>query len=229
MWVDYFLVLFTISCFANMLGIEYFCRIDSGCYHLHFNSIPHHSTILLSGVIVRFEKLNPLLPHKGSSISRWYHGFPLGIWSTGGESVPNNAYEKNFYELEAAMSETTIRKDYWISEVSKSIDKNRTTVTIGRNKARDWCRDQAGPKRNHCLRRSHIRKEFRTNTENGNRCDYNRNDSWSAWIFKISHEKLIDDFNAVNERKEELISVMTKYSWKGRSISGIEKITEMLN
>ncbi len=120
----YWLILFTTSCFANLLGLNISAALDSAVtiyILIPFLLIPQ---ILLSGVIVRFEKLNPAItrqegvPLIGNVMtSRW------AFEALSVEQFANNPFEKKFFEVDAVMSRATYKKDWWISSMRERLDK----------------------------------------------------------------------------------------------------------
>lgn len=118
----YFLVLFSTSCFANMLGLNISASFRNAVtiYILvPFLIIPQ---LLLSGVIVKFDKLNPgfssdeFVPFTGDIMaSKWAYE-ALAV-----HQFRNNAYQKPFFGFEKSISEATYRKDYWIPELRKRV------------------------------------------------------------------------------------------------------------
>ncbi len=118
----YFLVLFSTACFANMLGLNISASFRNAVtiYILvPFLIIPQ---LLLSGVIVKFDKLNPsfssdeFVPITGDVMaSKWAYE-ALAV-----HQFKDNQYQKPFFEYEKAMSEATYRKDYWLPELRKRI------------------------------------------------------------------------------------------------------------
>jgi len=124
MWIDYWLVLFTTSCFANMLGLNISSAFNSAVtiyILIPFLIIPQ---LLLSGVIVKFEKLNPditsqsTVPVAGEMMaSRW------AFEALAVNQFKNNAYEKQFYKYDEMMSIADFRKNYWIPHLRGKIDK----------------------------------------------------------------------------------------------------------
>ncbi|HRH65462.1 MAG TPA: ATP-binding cassette domain-containing protein [Bacteroidia bacterium] len=224
MWVDYFLVLFTISCFANLLGLNISSGLDSvvTIYILiPFLIIPQ---ILLSGVIVRFEKLNPVIttqkevPLVGDIMaSRW------AFEALAVNQFRNNEFEKNFFDLEAAMSEATIRKDYWIPELRKSLDKTDRLLQAGNSKAEMEAAI--------CLARNELIEYGETHPSGkfalarqlkGESITPDLIRDTRTYLNNL-HEKLIDEFNDVNERKEELVSVMTNTDEKQQAFQMLKK------
>jgi energy-coupling factor transporter ATP-binding protein EcfA2 len=95
--MTYWMILFTTSCFANLLGLNISAALDSAVtvyILIPFLLIPQ---ILLSGVIVRYDKLHPLIncnegvPLIGNVMtSRWsYEALTV-------EQFANNPFEKQF-------------------------------------------------------------------------------------------------------------------------------------
>lgn len=131
MWFDYWLVLFTTSCFANMLGLNISSAFNSAVtiyILIPFLIIPQ---LLLSGVIVKFEKLNPTItsqrtvPVAGEMMaSRW------AFEALAVDQFRNNAYERQFYKYEEIMSIADFRKNYWIPHLRGKIDKCETNAKV---------------------------------------------------------------------------------------------------
>jgi amino acid transporter len=64
MYADYWFVLFTTSCFANMLGLNISASFNSVVTIYILIPILLIPQLILSGVIVKFDELNPLLSSK---------------------------------------------------------------------------------------------------------------------------------------------------------------------
>ena len=65
MFCDYWIILFSASCFANMLGLNISSAFNSAVtiyISIPFLIIPQ---LLLAGVVVKFDKLNPILAKQG--------------------------------------------------------------------------------------------------------------------------------------------------------------------
>ena len=114
----YFLVLFSTSCFANMLGLNIsasFRNVVTIYILIPFLIIPQ---LLLSGVIVKFDKLNPQfssdaqVPFTGEIMtSKWAYE-ALAVYQ-----FKQNKFTKDYFEYDKEISEATYKKDYWIPEV----------------------------------------------------------------------------------------------------------------
>ena len=114
----YFLVLFSTSCFANMLGLNIsasFRNVVTIYILIPFLIIPQ---LLLSGVIVKFDKLNPRfssdarVPITGEIMtSKWAYE-ALAVYQ-----FKNNRYMSDLFDFDKGISEATYKKDYWIPEM----------------------------------------------------------------------------------------------------------------
>lgn len=118
----YFFVLFSTSAFANMLGLNISASFRNAVtiyILIPFLIIPQ---LLLSGVIVEFDKLNPgfssdeYVPFTGEVMaSKWaYEALAVHQFKT-------NAYHADLFEYDKQISEATYRKDYWIPEMKKKV------------------------------------------------------------------------------------------------------------
>lgn len=123
MMFSYWIMLFTVSCFANVLGLLVSSLFKSAItvYILvPFLIIPQ---IILSGVMVKFENLNPAItsqkhvPFIGEIMaSRWaFEGLAVNQFS-------NNDYERHFFPMDKAMSTATYRKDFWFQVMNDKLD-----------------------------------------------------------------------------------------------------------
>ena len=132
MMFEYWFVLFTCWAGANMLGLvisDSFKAVVTIYILIPFLVIPQ---IILSGVMVKFEKLNPnisspvAIPFYGNFITaRW------GYEALAVEQFINNKYEAPFYYFEKEMSKATFKKDYWNVEVKGKLDNIQNSLDKG--------------------------------------------------------------------------------------------------
>ncbi|MCC6691578.1 MAG: ATP-binding cassette domain-containing protein, partial [Bacteroidia bacterium] len=132
MHLDYFMVLFTTSCFANMLGLNISASFNSAVtiyILIPFLIIPQ---LLLSGVIVKFDKLNPAItsqstvPFAGEIMaSRW------AFEALAVNQFKSNKFERNFYKYDKAKSIADFRKNYWIPKIRAKVDRCETNLKAG--------------------------------------------------------------------------------------------------
>lgn len=124
MYTDYWLVLFTTSCFANILGLNISSAFNSAVtiyILIPFLIIPQ---LLLAGVVVKFDKLNPTLAAQGSvpiagevMASRW------AFEALAVNQFKENKYEKQFYKEDKRISIATYKKDYWMQKLINKVGK----------------------------------------------------------------------------------------------------------
>jgi ABC-type multidrug transport system ATPase subunit len=123
MWMDYWFVLFTTSCFANMLGLNISSAFNNAVtiyILIPFLIIPQ---LLLSGVIVKFNKLNPamtsqsIVPFAGDIMtSRW------AFEALAVNQYKSNVYERMFYTSDRSQSMACYKKDYWLTMLRPLVD-----------------------------------------------------------------------------------------------------------
>lgn len=128
----YWLVLFSCWANANMLGLvisDSFKNVVTIYILIPFLVIPQ---IILSGVLVKFEKLNPnisspvTIPFYGEIITaRW------GYEALAVNQFMDNEYERLFYTFDKAMSEARFRKDYWYSRLKGNLDRIMSALERG--------------------------------------------------------------------------------------------------
>lgn len=123
MYWEYWLVLFSAWSFANMLGLvisDSFKTVITIYILIPFLIIPQ---LILSGVIVKYEKLNPDIssprdiPFYGEIIAaRWAYE-ALAVYQ-----FKENEYEKLFYKYDKSMSIADFHKNYWLRTMNNSVD-----------------------------------------------------------------------------------------------------------
>jgi len=124
MYSDYWLILFSTSCFANILGLNISSAFNSAVtiyILIPFLIIPQ---LLLAGVVVKFDKLNPSLATHGSvpivgevMTSRW------AFEALAVNQFKENAYEKYFYKEHKKISIASYKKDSWAQKIFNKLVK----------------------------------------------------------------------------------------------------------
>lgn len=122
MWFDYWLVLFSVACFANLLGLNISASFNSAVtiyILIPFLIIPQ---LLLSGIVVKFDKLNPAfasqteVPFVGQTMaSRWAYE-ALSV-----DQFKSNEYEKKFYIYDKYKSVANFRKNEWLTAMRNAL------------------------------------------------------------------------------------------------------------
>lgn len=133
MYADYWLVLFTTSCFANILGLNISSAFNSAVtiyILIPFLIIPQ---LLLAGVVVKFDKLNPTLATQGSvpiageiMASRW------AFEALAVNQFKDNRYESKLYAQDKKISIASYKKDYWMQKIINKVTKIEIELREGK-------------------------------------------------------------------------------------------------
>ncbi|PIQ14651.1 MAG: ABC transporter [Flavobacteriales bacterium CG18_big_fil_WC_8_21_14_2_50_32_9] len=125
----YWLVLFTTACFANMLGLNISASFNSAVtiyILIPFLVIPQ---LLLSGVIVKFDKLNPVITLQTSvpvvgeiMTSRWAYE-ALAV-----HQFKNNAFEKQFFDVDRELKQAEFKKNFWLSKLKEKLSSTKNNL-----------------------------------------------------------------------------------------------------
>ena len=122
MTLSYWAILFTTSCLANLLGLNISSSFNSAVTIYILIPILLIPQLLLSGVVVRFDKLNPTLssdstvPLVGELMaSRW------ALEAAIVHQFKNNEYEKHFYTYDKIMADADYMKVYYIPTMESKL------------------------------------------------------------------------------------------------------------
>jgi len=156
MYFSYWLVLFTTACFANMLGLNISASFNSAVtiyILIPFLVIPQ---LLLSGVMVKFDKLNPSItvqenvPIVGEIMtSRWaYEAIAV-------RQFKDNEFEKQFFKLDKKFKRFEFRKNYWLGKLTAKLSSVQNNIGDEEKKEQSI--------ENLTLLRNEIKKELKRN------------------------------------------------------------------
>lgn len=123
MYFKFWLVLFSVWVSSNMMGLvisDSFKTVVTIYILIPFLVIPQ---IILSGIIVKYEKLNPQVSSPSSIplygemiVARWaYEAMAVEMFS-------ENRYQQPLYPYDEAMSVSDYRRNYWIKSLQNKID-----------------------------------------------------------------------------------------------------------
>ena len=123
MFLEYWIILFSAACFANMLGLNISSTFDSAVtiyILIPFLVIPQ---LMLSGVIVKFEKLNPTItiqdkvPFAGEiMVSKW------SFEALAVKQFKDNKFNKNFFYIDKDIKTASYRKNFWLSRLKDRLN-----------------------------------------------------------------------------------------------------------
>lgn len=123
MYFPYWIVLFSASCFANVLGLNISASFNSAITIYIIIPLLLIPQILLSGVVVQFDQLNPAFGSKSRvpfigdlMISRWaYEAIIVNQFK-------NNSYEKIFYDVDKKIALADYHTVYYIPRLETMLD-----------------------------------------------------------------------------------------------------------
>ncbi|MCK5102488.1 MAG: ABC transporter permease, partial [Cyclobacteriaceae bacterium] len=123
MTLTYWLVLFSISCTANVIGLNISSAFNSAVTVYILIPLLIIPQMVLSGLLFNFDKLNEIVSTKGKvpivadlMASRWgYEGIAVRQFIT-------NEYESKFYEFEKDELQADFKSSYWVKELKSRIN-----------------------------------------------------------------------------------------------------------
>jgi len=118
----YWIILFSCSCFANMLGLNISSSFDSAVTIYILIPLLVIPQLLLSGVVISFDKFNPRVgkpigvPMIGEVMaSRWaFEAFMV-------TQFKDNPFQKQFYPMDQAYAEAEYKRVYYIPELESKL------------------------------------------------------------------------------------------------------------
>ncbi|HEX5168519.1 MAG TPA: ATP-binding cassette domain-containing protein, partial [Cyclobacteriaceae bacterium] len=118
MFINHWAILFTTSCFANLLGLNISSAFNSAVTIYILIPLLIIPQLILSGVVVKFDKLNPVIgntvtvPFVGDLMaSRW--AFEAAMVT----QFKDNAFEKEFYLYDKTIAGADFKMVYFITEL----------------------------------------------------------------------------------------------------------------
>jgi len=120
---SFWLILFSISCFSNILGLNISSAFKSAVTVYVLIPLLIVPQMILNGLLFDFDKLNDLISTKGRvpiiadlMASRW------GFEALAVEQFKNNGYQKYFYEFEKQERQSDYYLAHWVPEIRDRIE-----------------------------------------------------------------------------------------------------------
>lgn len=122
-------ILFTTSCFANMVGLNISSAFNSAVTIYILIPILLIPQLILSGVVVKFDKLNPVIGNEETvplvgdlMASRW--AFEASMVT----QFKDNRFQQEFYPLEKTIAESDFKIVYYIPTLLSKLDYARVNL-----------------------------------------------------------------------------------------------------
>lgn len=217
MFLIYWSILFTTSCFANLLGLNISSAFNSAVTIYILIPVLLIPQLILSGVVVRFDKLNPMIgntatvPFVGDIMaSRW--AFEASMVA----QYKDNKFEKEFYQYDKIKAHSDFKRIYFIPTLETKLD------FVNLNYKNDTPEIKEKVKSDLLLLQSELRDElqFVGNTdyiqlENlvPERFDEELYQS-TRLLFEVLKKFYVNRYNKVDKEKEKIINSMTSTAEK---------------
>jgi ABC-type multidrug transport system ATPase subunit/uncharacterized tellurite resistance protein B-like protein len=211
MLLQHWFILFTASCFANLLGLNISSAFNSAVTIYILIPLLLIPQLILSGVVVKFDKLNPSIgntatvPFVGDLMaSRW--AFEAAMVT----QFKDNRFEREFYYHDKAMATADYKKVYFIPEI-----ETRLQYCLNNYRSADpVVRERVG--NDLALIRREIAKELDITGQKLSRIDnltparfdsaaYRELESYLEGLKKF----YVNRYNAADQRKEKMIFALT--------------------
>ena len=213
MTFSYWLVLFSISCTANVMGLNISSAFNSAVTVYILIPLLIIPQMVLSGLLFNFDKLNELVSTKGKvpivadlMASRWaYEGIAV-------RQFKENEYEAKFYDFEKDEFQADFKSSYWVKEL-----KNRLNHVIENYKSTDVATAAKVRKYLELIKNELIEDAGTSMVDDidlNNACDPTKfspgiGDALSVYLDKLS-QKYLDEYNLAVQKKEKLIYGLEK-------------------
>lgn len=206
-------ILFTTSCFANLLGLNISSAFNSAVTIYILIPILLIPQLILSGVVVKFDKLNPAIgntvtvPLVGDLMaSRW--AFEAAMVA----QYKDNDFEKKYYLWDKIMSEADYKKIYFIPELESRLD----FVNLNFQNPEPAIRKEVEAKLN--LIRNEIGKELEDiGREHFPRLNDMQLVSYDSSLYNATHKFIeslkryyINRYNSADQKKDHLVNERIK-------------------
>ncbi len=133
--VSYWMMLFSTFCFANMLGLNISASFNSAVTIYILIPILIIPQLLFSGVMVKFDKLNPVITSQ--SVVPVIGDMMASRWAFEAMAVKqyrDNEYNKDRYKYEKAIGMATYKKDYWLVAMVNKLNDCSENYSIPQKK-----------------------------------------------------------------------------------------------
>ncbi len=123
MTLTYWIVLFSVSCFANVLGLNISSAFNSAVTVYILIPLLIIPQMVLSGLLFNFDKLNEVISTKGKvpviadlMASRWaYEAVAVHQFKT-------NSFEAPYFKFEQEEMQADFKNSYWLKELESSVN-----------------------------------------------------------------------------------------------------------
>lgn len=197
-------ILFATSCLANIVGLNISSSFNSAVTIYILIPILIIPQLILSGVVVHFDKLNP-------TISSYSHVPLIGDimasrWAFEASMVTqykDNAYEKQFYDLDKQMGQASYMKTYYIPTLESKLEivQDAGSTDEEKNSSFEILRNEIG------IQLRTVGKQFFPEVDQLNPMDFTQETGEKASAFLDALRKVQNNrFNKANNEKNTMLA-----------------------
>lgn len=124
MILAYWLILFTVSCFGNLLGLNISDSFRSSVTVYILIPLLIIPQMVLSGLLVSYDKINEILGNKAEvplvadlMTSRWAFE-AMAVYQ-----FINNSYEKSFYQIDQEIAQAEFKSTFYVEKLKELLDE----------------------------------------------------------------------------------------------------------
>jgi ABC-type multidrug transport system ATPase subunit len=187
MLFPFWFVLFTVSCLANVLGLNISSAFNSAVTVYVLIPLLLIPQMILSGLLFSFDKLNDLISTKGKvpvvadmMASRWAYE-ALAV-----QQFRNNSYEKPYWDLDRIEAQSDFRASFLVDEM----EKRRRAISDNLDEKSDSAQQALEYKLN--VIRNTLKNDFYKKGLEG----VDLNSQWKLAQFTPAFDKKLEDFLA---------------------------------
>jgi ABC-type multidrug transport system ATPase subunit len=181
MTLSFWMVLFSVSCFANVLGLNISSAFNSAVTVYIMIPLLLIPQMILSGLLFSFDKLNNVLSTKGEvpvvadlMASRWaYEAMAV-------DQFRNNSYEKPYFQLELEERKSDFKSAYLITKLEEKLQNVMVNLDSEDSKHRILLQKDLD-----LLRQELIKEQYKDGLED----------------IDLNHDLLLEHMNGVTNQK----------------------------
>lgn len=213
MVVPYWLMLFSVSCFANMLGLNISNSFNSAVTVYILIPILLIPQMILSGAIFSFDKLNRVIGSRDKvpliadmMASRWaFEGLIVNQFI-------NNKFEKQFYDLEKKLSIGDYKQAYYFPELLYKVNECERLLNAEEqnDSTKKIIKYNLGLLKREIAKEVSMNKKFRFKLlDRLNPDDFNMNvlNFTKKWLTKVMND-YSDQFNYTTNQRDNMVYFM---------------------
>ena len=133
----YWMMLFSVACFANMLGLNISATFSSVVTIYILIPLLLIPQLILGGIVVKFDEVNPHLASQNRV--PWVAELMASRWAFEGLAVSqfrDNPFQKPFYEYDRRMAQAEYYKDYYCSALESVLSFCLNNLKVKNQKAK---------------------------------------------------------------------------------------------